>query len=187
MLADDVEAVNQLLNACVQDPAILKQVNAELGGSGMKLTLRMIQLVREGMELDCLISMDMPVGEEEDAKLGDRLPSKSPSLEKQVMDADLKERLIKALQDTLTPRDAFIVAAKFGLDQNEERTLDEVGGMAGVTRERIRQIVQKALKTMRDQHPELVTLLAGGYEMLKALRHRDFLNSILPGYQARAA
>lgn len=180
ILSDDVDAVNRLLDACVKSPIILKQVNKELGGSGDKLTLRIIGLIRDAMELDSVTSMEQSVGEEEDMELGDMLPSKSPSPEKQVMDADLKEQLILALRDTLDPRRAFIVIAKFGLDRNEDRTLEEVGSMTGITRERVRQIVQKALKTMREKHPELVTLLAGGAEMFKALRHRDFLENTLP-------
>lgn len=181
MLPDDAEAVNQLLDACVQDPAFLKQVNAELTNSRYrsdKLTLRMIQLIREAMELDCPISMEKPVGEEEDAEFGDRLPSSSPGPEEEVVGIDRKERIIKALQDTLDPRQAFILIAKFGVDQNEARTLDEVGHMVGLTRERIRQIVTKALKKIREQCPELVTLLAGGERMLEDLRFRNFLSSI---------
>lgn len=97
------------------------------------------------------ISLESPVGEESDSHLGDFIedqeavtPADSAAYEM------LKEKVRDAL-DTLTEREGNVLRLRFGLDDGRSRTLEEVGKVFGVTRERIRQIEAKALRKLR--HP----------------------------------
>jgi RNA polymerase primary sigma factor len=97
------------------------------------------------------ISLETPIGEEEDSHLGDFIEDKaviSPS--DAVINLNLKEQT-EAVLRTLTPREEKIIKMRFGLDDGSERTLEEVGQSFAVTRERIRQIEAKALRKLR--HP----------------------------------
>src|SRR2546422_3565946 len=97
------------------------------------------------------ISLETPIGEEEDSHLGDFIEDKavvSPS--DAVINLNLKEQTASALK-TLTPREEKIIKMRFGLDDGSEHTLEEVGQTFDVTRERIRQIEAKALRKLR--HP----------------------------------
>src|SRR5712691_1881401 len=95
------------------------------------------------------ISLEMPIGEEEDSHLGDFIEDKavvSPS--DAVINLNLKEQTASVLK-TLTPREEKIIKMRFGLDDGSEHTLEEVGQSFAVTRERIRQIEAKALRKLR--------------------------------------
>jgi RNA polymerase primary sigma factor len=97
------------------------------------------------------ISLETPIGEEEDSHLGDFIEDKeliSPS--DAVIDLNLKEQT-EAVLKTLTPREEKIIKMRFGLDDDSEHTLEEVGQLFAVTRERIRQIEAKGLRKLR--HP----------------------------------
>ncbi len=97
------------------------------------------------------ISLETPIGEEEDSQLGDFIEDdhiESPdTVTTQIM---LKEQLLQVL-DTLTPREQQVLRLRFGLDDGRTRTLEEVGNVFDVTRERIRQIEAKALRKLK--HP----------------------------------
>ncbi len=97
------------------------------------------------------ISLQTPIGEEEDSHLGDFIEDKavvSPS--DAVINLDLKEQTASVLK-TLTPREEKIIKMRFGFDDGTEHTLEEVGQVFALTRERIRQIEVKALRKLR--HP----------------------------------
>jgi len=97
------------------------------------------------------ISLETPIGEEEDSHLGDFIEDKaviSPS--EAVINLNLKEQTGSVLK-TLTPREEKVIKMRFGLDDGSEHTLEEVGQSFAVTRERIRQIEAKALRKLR--HP----------------------------------
>jgi RNA polymerase primary sigma factor len=97
------------------------------------------------------ISLETPIGEEEDSHLGDFIEDKkviSPS--DAVISLNLKEQT-EAVLRTLTPREEKIIKMRFGIDDSSERTLEEVGQLFAVTRERIRQIEAKGLRKLR--HP----------------------------------
>ena len=97
------------------------------------------------------VSLETPIGEEEDSHLGDFIPDDdAPAPAEAASFALMKEQLLEVL-DTLTPREEKVLRLRFGLDDGHQRTLEEVGREFNVTRERIRQIEAKALRKLR--HP----------------------------------
>ncbi|MGC8891571.1 MAG: RNA polymerase sigma factor RpoD [Candidatus Saccharicenans sp.] len=97
------------------------------------------------------ISLETPIGEEEDSHLGDFIEDKIlPSPPESVIHQSLKEHIEEALK-TLTDREARVLKMRFGLGDGNEHTLEEVGQQFKVTRERIRQIEAKALRKLK--HP----------------------------------
>jgi RNA polymerase primary sigma factor len=98
------------------------------------------------------ISLDTPTGEDEDGRLGDRVPDgAAPNPAEETLQNDLRERVHQALE-TLTPREAEILRLRFGIGHKGDCTLEEVGHAFDVTRERIRQIQDKALLTLLKSH-----------------------------------
>jgi RNA polymerase primary sigma factor len=95
-------------------------------------------------------SLEAPVGEEEDSRLGDFIQDVSASPTDQATQALLKDHIREVLS-TLSPREAKVLEYRFGLEDGKQRTLEEVGKEFGVTRERIRQIEAKAIRKLR--HP----------------------------------
>ena len=97
------------------------------------------------------VSLETPIGEEEDSHLGDFIPDEdAPAPAEAASFTLMKEQLMEVL-DTLTPREEKVLRLRFGLDDGRQRTLEEVGREFNVTRERIRQIEAKALRKLR--HP----------------------------------
>ena len=97
------------------------------------------------------VSLDTPIGEEEDSHLGDFIPDeRSMSPEEYATNEILKDEISTVLM-TLTDREEQVLKLRFGLIDGTCRTLEEVGQIFGVTRERIRQIEAKALRKLR--HP----------------------------------
>jgi RNA polymerase primary sigma factor len=97
------------------------------------------------------ISLETPIGEEEDSHLGDFIEDRqvvSPA--EAVINLNLKEQT-EAVLKTLTPREERVIKMRFGVGDGSEHTLEEVGQSFAVTRERIRQIEAKALRKLR--HP----------------------------------
>ncbi len=97
------------------------------------------------------ISLETPIGEEEDSHLGDFIEDRNVvSPAEAVININLKDQT-EALLKTLTPREEKVIKMRFGLGDGSEHTLEEVGQNFAVTRERIRQIEAKALRKLR--HP----------------------------------
>ena len=97
------------------------------------------------------VSLETPIGEEEDSHLGDFIPDEdAPAPSDVASHTMLKEQLAEVLS-TLTPREEKVLRLRFGLEDGRSRTLEEVGKEFNVTRERIRQIEAKALRKLR--HP----------------------------------
>lgn len=97
------------------------------------------------------ISLETPIGEEEDSHLGDFIPDEDAPPPAEAAAYNLLKEQLKEVLDTLTPREEKVLRLRFGLDDGRARTLEEVGREFNVTRERIRQIEAKALRKLR--HP----------------------------------
>ena len=108
------------------------------------------------------VSLETPIGEEEDSHLGDFIPDDdTPSPAEATSTSILREELERQLH-TLTPREEHVIKLRFGLYDGRTRTLEEVGKEFDITRERIRQIEAKALRKLR--HPSRARHLKGFME-----------------------
>ncbi|QAT40751.1 RNA polymerase sigma factor RpoD [Clostridium sp. JN-9] len=145
-----VETINKLIR-------VSRQLLQELGREPLpeEIAKQMDMPVDKVREITKIaqepVSLETPIGEEEDSHLGDFIPDdEAPAPAEAAAFTMLKEQLINVL-DTLTPREEKVLRLRFGLDDGRARTLEEVGKEFNVTRERIRQIEAKALRKLR--HP----------------------------------
>jgi RNA polymerase primary sigma factor len=97
------------------------------------------------------VSLETPIGEEDDSHLGDFIEDHDAPAPADVAAYELLKEQLEDVLDTLTEREEHVLRLRFGLDDGRTRTLEEVGKVFGVTRERIRQIEAKALRKLR--HP----------------------------------
>lgn len=107
------------------------------------------------------VSLETPIGEEDDSHLGDFIEDQEALAPSDAAAYELLKEQLEDVLDTLTDREENVLRLRFGLDDGRTRTLEEVGKVFGVTRERIRQIEAKALRKLR--HPS------------RSKRLRDFL------------
>ena len=105
------------------------------------------------------ISLQAPVGDGDDARFGDFIEDKSASRPEDAANVSLLKEKLRETLYSLTERERFVIDKRFGLTDGIPRTLEEVGRMSNVTRERIRQIEGKALRKMR--HPSRSKELIG--------------------------
>jgi|TARA_Y100000031_G_C8251959_1_gene400951 RNA polymerase primary sigma factor len=108
-----------------------------------------------------IISLESPVGSEEDSKLGDFIEDEEAINPFDATNRQLRKENVHAMLEFLTPRERKIIEMRFGLKDGIGHTLEEVGKEFGVTRERIRQIEAKVLQKMRD-HPRSMTIREQG-------------------------
>ena len=138
-----IRVSRQLLQEYGREP-LPEEIAAEMGIPEDKVR-EIIKIAQEP------VSLETPIGEEEDSHLGDFIPDEdAPAPAEAASFALMKEQLMDVL-DTLTPREEKVLRLRFGLDDGHQRTLEEVGKEFNVTRERIRQIEAKALRKLR--HP----------------------------------
>ena len=145
-----VETINKLIRVSRQ---LLQELGREPSPEEIANEMDMsVDKVREIMKISQEpVSLETPIGEEEDSHLGDFIPDDEvPAPAEAAAYTLLKEQLIEVL-DTLTPREEKVLRLRFGLDDGRARTLEEVGKEFNVTRERIRQIEAKALRKLK--HP----------------------------------
>lgn len=105
------------------------------------------------------VSLETPIGEEEDSHLGDFIPDEDTPAPSEAASATILREVIERELNTLTPREAHVIKLRFGLYDGRTRTLEEVGKEFDITRERIRQIESKALRKLR--HPARARHLRG--------------------------
>ncbi|EHL04646.1 MULTISPECIES: RNA polymerase sigma factor RpoD [Desulfitobacterium] len=145
-----VETINKLIRVSRQ---LLQELGREPTPEEIAVQMDIsVERVREIMKIaQEPVSLETPIGEEEDSHLGDFIPDEdAPAPSEAASFILLKEQLEEVLE-TLTPREEKVLRLRFGLDDGRTRTLEEVGQEFGVTRERIRQIEAKALRKLR--HP----------------------------------
>ena len=97
------------------------------------------------------VSLETPIGEEDDSHLGDFIEDHDATSPADHAAYEMMKKQLENVLDTLTDREENVLRLRFGLDDGRTRTLEEVGKVFGVTRERIRQIEAKALRKLR--HP----------------------------------
>ena len=145
-----VETINRVLRVSRQ---LLQELGREATTEEIAAEMNMTpERVRDIMKLaQEPVSLETPIGEEEDSHLGDFIPDDdAPAPQDSASYTLLKEEIAEVLH-TLTPREEAVLRLRFGLDDGHTRTLEEVGEVFQITRERIRQIEAKALRKLR--HP----------------------------------
>jgi RNA polymerase primary sigma factor len=145
-----IEVINKLAKCTRQ---LVQELGREPTSEELAKRLDMtVEKVRQTRKIaQTPISFETPIGEEEDSHLGDFIEDKavvSPS--EAAMNLSLNEKMASMLK-TLSPREERIIRMRFGFEDGNQRTLEEVGQVFAVTRERIRQIEAKALRKLR--HP----------------------------------
>ena len=149
-----IRVSRQLLQQLGHDPSP-EEISAEMGMPVDKVR-EILKIAQEP------VSLETPIGEEEDSHLGDFIPDEDASEPAEAASFTLlKEQLVEVLS-TLTPREEKVLKLRFGIEDGRTRTLEEVGKEFNVTRERIRQIEAKALRKLR--HPS------------RSKKLKDFLN-----------
>ncbi len=145
-----VETINKLLRVTRQ---LLQEYGREPTHEELSRELGIsVDRVREIQKIaQDPVSLETPIGEEEDSHLGDFIQDDSSPAPAESATYMLLREQLKAVLDTLQPREARVLKLRFGLDDGRMRTLEEVGKEFNVTRERIRQIEAKALRKLR--HP----------------------------------
>lgn len=145
-----VETINKLIR-------ISRQLLQELGrepsadeiAAEMDLTAEKVREIQKIAQEP--VSLETPIGEEDDSHLGDFIPDEDALAPADAAAYELLKEQLEDVLDTLTEREENVLRLRFGLDDGRTRTLEEVGKVFGVTRERIRQIEAKALRKLR--HP----------------------------------
>ncbi len=133
----------QLLQDLGREPTVM-EIAAEMGIDPEKV--REIKKIAQEP-----VSLETPIGEEEDSHLGDFIPDEGALAPAEAASFSFLKEQLEDVLDTLTDREEEVLRLRFGLDDGKARTLEEVGRVFGVTRERIRQIEAKALRKLR--HP----------------------------------
>jgi len=145
-----VETINKLkkiTRKLAQD--LSRKPTEEEIAAAMEITVsKLREIVKVAQEP---VSLETPIGKEEDSKLGDFIEDKEAETPASSVTQDLLREDIIEVMAGLSPRERDVLRLRFGLDDGRTRTLEEVGQLFGVTRERIRQIEAKALRKLR--HP----------------------------------
>ena len=145
-----VETINRLIRTSRQ---LLQELGREPLPEELAKKLDMpVDRVREIMMISQdPVSLETPIGEEEDSHLGDFIQDEHVQIPVDAATYTLLHEQLMEVLDTLTDREQKVLRLRFGLDDGRPRTLEEVGREFNVTRERIRQIEAKALRKLR--HP----------------------------------
>src|SRR3989344_3794697 len=138
------QARRQLSQEFGREP-LVEEIEVEMGIDLEKV--RHIQKISQDV-----LSIEAPVGDEEDSTLSDFIPDEKTITPSQLAAHALLRDLLKEIMVDLTEREQNILKMRFGLEDGVSHTLEEVGKVSGVTRERIRQIEAKALEKIRDHH-----------------------------------
>ncbi|EEG78732.1 RNA polymerase sigma factor RpoD [Dethiobacter alkaliphilus] len=145
-----VETINKLIR-------VSRQLVQELGREPAPDEIAHVMNISEERVREILkiaqepVSLETPIGEEDDSHLGDFIEDQDVQAPAEAAAFELLKEQLDDVLETLTPREKKVLTLRFGLEDGRSRTLEEVGQVFGVTRERIRQIEAKALRKLR--HP----------------------------------
>ena len=144
-----VEGVNKMKNAektltirLGREPTIEEIANE------MALSVDKVKKLRDSCKE--VSSLDISIGDDEEATLGERIADTSSLSPEDNMDIQAKEEMLDTILGTLEERESEIIKHRYGLADGEPKTLEEVGQIFGLTKERIRQIEAKALRKLRN-------------------------------------
>ena len=156
-----VETINKLIRVSRQ---LLQELGREPSPEEIAKEMNMpVDRVRDILKIaQEPVSLETPIGEEEDSHLGDFIPDEGASEPSEAASFTLLQEQLVDVLSTLTPREEKVLKLRFGIEDGRPRTLEEVGKEFNVTRERIRQIEAKALRKLR--HPS------------RSKKLKDFLN-----------
>jgi len=145
-----VETINKLIRVSRQ---LLQELGREPSPEEIAEEMQMpVDRVREILKISQEpVSLETPIGEEEDSHLGDFIQDDNVPVPADAAAFTLLKEQLGEVLETLTEREQKVLRLRFGLDDGRARTLEEVGTVFNVTRERIRQIEAKALRKLR--HP----------------------------------
>ena len=139
-----LKVFNRLSGELGREPT-LEEINEEMDLSENKIK-KIQQMIQDP------VSLDTPVGEDEDCYLGDVIEDPNTSTPSEITEDDMLKEELEEVLNTLSEREKKIVELRFGLLDGRPRTLREIGEKYDLSRERIRQIEKKALKRLR--HPK---------------------------------
>ena len=135
--------VRQLTQKLSREPT-LEEIAEAMGISESKV----VEIQKSALDP---VSLETPIGEEEDSKMSDFIEDESAKSPMEVASQKLLHEQLMSVIDTLTPREQQVIRERYGLIDGKAKTLEEVGKEFSVTRERIRQIEAKALRKLK--HP----------------------------------
>jgi len=132
-----------------------RKLRAELGrepttleiAADLDLTLDEVEHIRRSAQTP--VSLEKPVGDEEESEFGHFLTDESAQLPEEAAEVTMRKEALRAILGTLSQRERRVLELRYGLDGEQPKTLDEVGRTFNVTRERIRQIENQCLKKLR--------------------------------------
>ncbi len=145
-----VETINKTIRVSRQ---LLQELGHDPSAEDIAKVMEMpVEKVRDILKIaQEPVSLETPIGEEEDSHLGDFIPDEDASEPAEAASFSLLREQLEEVLDTLAPREKKVLELRFGILDGRTRTLEEVGKEFNVTRERIRQIEAKALRKLR--HP----------------------------------
>ena len=155
-----VETINKLLRASRQ---LVQELGREPDDNELAKVLNMTpEKVREIRKISQdPISLETPIGEEDDSHLGDFIQDSDSQSPAEAAEKAILRENFEEIFKTLTPREAEVLKLRYGWDDGHSRTLEEVGQVFNVTRERIRQIEAKAIR--RIKQPTRIKKIKGFY------------------------
>ena len=149
-----VETINKLkkITRKLAQEKSRKPTEEELAKEMAITVIKLREIIKVAQEP---LSLETPIGKEEDCRLGDFIEDKEAEAPANTVAQELLRDDLTEILAGLSARERDVLRLRFGLDDGRQRTLEEVGQLFGVTRERIRQIKDQALRKLRESNPRL--------------------------------